>query len=689
MRPESLFPLFSPLENLKGVGPALIKTLKRLEINRVVDLLWHLPVGVAHFPLKPSLKACRTGESVALVVTVLNHEPPLQGRRKPYKVVCEMVGELLDLTFFNAYPKTLETRLPVGQKRLICGTLERFLNMWQMAHPERIAPAEVATYWQEKIPLYPLTAGFFQSQAQKLTQLALKRTPDLPEWIPPSYGEGWPKWRKALEAVHAPQSEAELHPHHPVRERLAFDELFADQLALGLVRRLQPHGKSIISKGILKDKILKAFGYPLTPGQAQALTEIEEDLASPTRMIRLLQGDVGSGKTLVAFLAIAHAIEAGYQAAFLVPTEILANQHAKTLIPLGQQAGIDVSLLTSRQKKKTALYDELNSGKIQLIVGTHALLQDTVQFSNLGLVVIDEQHRFGVDQRVNLTSKGEAVDVLVMTATPIPRTLRLTAYGDLEVSRIPDKPQGRKPIQTRVLGLNRLEEVSAGLKRLLDQGSKIYWVCPLVEESETLDLAAATDRYEHLKGLFGEEKVGLVHGQQKGDEKDSVMTSFKDGPCQVLVATTVIEVGIDVKAANVMIIEHAERFGLAQLHQLRGRVGRGDQESHCLLLYGYPISDIGKRRLQIMKETEDGFRIAEEDLALRGGGDILGTKQSGLPSYKLVDPFTCGPLLEKAYQAATHLLKEDPHLLSPQGQAARLLLYLFGQEKAVHLLTSG
>jgi ATP-dependent DNA helicase RecG len=689
MRPQILFPLFSPLNDLKGVGPELVKTFKRLKVERIVDLIWHLPVGIAYFPLKSSLKTCRPGEPAAMVVTVLSHEAPFKGDRKPYRVMCNVEGELLELTFFKAYPKTLETRLPVGQKRLICGTVDRFLNAWQMTHPEQIAPAEIASHWQEKSPIYPLTAGLFQSQAKKVIQAALKRAAPLPEWIPPAYREGWPAWREALGKVHEPQQERDLESFHPARQRLAFDELFADQLALALVRKRQTIGKSIRSKGKLKEDILKAFGFPLTPGQAQALLEIEADLAKNYPMVRLLQGDVGSGKTLVAFLAIAHAIEAGYQAAFLVPTEILASQHAQTLMALGEKVGIKVGLLTSRQKKKKEIYERLKEGEIQLVVGTHALLQEGVQFSNLGLVVIDEQHRFGVDQRVDLITKGEAVDVLVMTATPIPRTLRLTTYGDLDVSRIPDKPLGRKPITTRVLGLNRLEEVLAGLRRLLEKGDKIYWVCPLVDESEALDLAAATDRYEHLKSLFGDDKVGLVHGKQKSEEKEAAMAAFKEGSCQILVATTVIEVGVDVPEATVMIIEHAERFGLSQLHQLRGRVGRGTKESHCLLLYGYPLSEIGKQRLQVMRETEDGFRIAEEDLRLRGGGDILGTKQSGLPSYKLADPLTCGPLLEKAYQAAQTLLEEDPHLTSPQGEAARLLLYLFGQEKVVHTLTSG
>ena len=689
MRPEILFPLYAPIESLKGVGPSLVKTLKRLSLQNVVDLIWHLPVGLSYFPLKQSLKACRPGEDVALVVSILEHQPPFPGAKKPYKVVCENGGDLIDLTFFKAYQKSLEARLPPGQRRLVCGRVEQFLGQWQMSHPERIAPAEVAPYWRDKSPLYPLTAGFLQYQAQKLIPQALKRAPELPEWIPLAQKKTWPSWRDALEKVHTPQHEDDLALFHPARQRLAFDELFADQLALGLIRAHQPKGKAIISQGQLKDKALNAFGHPLTPGQAQALKEIEGDLASDARMVRLLQGDVGSGKTLVAFLAMAHAIEVGFQAALLAPTEILATQHAQTLSPLGKAVGIEVVLLTGRQKKKASLYEDIASGKAQLVVGTHALLQDAVIFSNLGLIVIDEQHRFGVEQRLNLMSKGKAVDVLVMTATPIPRTLRLTAYGDLEVSRIPDKPQGRKPIQTRILNLKRLEDVYAGLKRQVAEGHKIYWVCPLVEESETLDLAAAKERYAHLKEHFGQDKVGLVYGKQKSDEKEAAMVAFKEGACQILVATTVIEVGIDVKDANIMIIEHAERFGLSQLHQLRGRVGRGEEDAYCLLLYGYPLSEIGKKRLEVMRDTEDGFRIAEEDLVLRGGGDVLGTKQSGLPSYKLADPLTSAPLLEEAYQAAQNLLKEDPQLLSPQGQAARILLSLFGQEKGVRTLTSG
>jgi ATP-dependent DNA helicase RecG len=689
MLPSVLLPLQAPVETLQAVGPALVKTLKRLQIRRILDLIFHLPTGIAYFPLKKSLLECFQGEPVALLAKVVSYEESSHYKRTPAKVICDMEGIPLTVIFFKTHLKSLEKRLPIGQTRLLCGTIDKFLGTWQMAHPERTAFPEAAPYWKDKMPFYPLTAGLFQSQAQKVIQMALKLLPDLPEWLPNEYSSKWPSWKGALQKVHAPEHQEDLEISSPSRQRLAFDELFADQLALGLTRKAHLPGKSIAIQQNLKERVLQAFGHPLTPGQAHALAEIEADLASSHRMVRLLQGDVGSGKTLVAFLAISHAIEAGFQAALLVPTEILATQHMENLSPLAKSVGIDIALVKGRQKKSATFYEDLNTGKIQLVIGTHALLQDPIQFKNLGLAIIDEQHRFGVEQRLQLAAKGDAVDVLVMTATPIPRTLCLTSYGDIEVSRIPDKPKGRKPIQTRTIDLSRLEDVYQGVDRFLSQGQKVYWVCPLVEESEVLDLAAAKERYETLCTRLGKDKVGLVYGKQKTDEKESMMAAFKEGNCKILVATTVIEVGIDIKDANLIIIEHAERFGLAQLHQLRGRVGRNDQDAHCLLLYTHPLSPIAKQRLSIMRESEDGFRIAEEDLILRGGGDILGTKQSGLPSYKLADPLTCGPLLEEAHKAANDLLQEDPHLVSPRGQAARLLLSLFGQEKAIYTLGSG
>ena len=689
MLSSCLLPLYAPVETLQTVGQSLVKTFKRLQIKRTLDLIFHLPTGIAHFPLKKSLLECSAGNPVALLVKVVAYEESSRYKRTPTKVICEVDGLSLTLVFFKTNLKSLEKRLPIGQIRLVCGIIDKFLGTWQMPHPERITFPEAIRSWKDKMPIYPLTAGLFQSQAQRTIQLALTFLPDLPEWLPNTYASKWPSWKLALQTVHAPKQQEDLEISSPPRQRLAFDEFFADQLALGLTRNAHFPGKSIEIKGKLKERILQTFGHSLTTGQAQALAEIEADLASPHRMVRLLQGDVGSGKTIVAFLAMAHAIEAGFQAALLVPTEILASQHMENLSSLAKAADIEIALVKGKQKKSATFYEDLATGKIQLVIGTHALLQDPIHFKNLGLVVIDEQHRFGVEQRLQLTSKGEAVDVLVMTATPIPRTLCLTSYGDIEVSRIPDKPKGRKPIQTRTIDLSRLTDVYQGVDRLLSQGQKVYWVCPLVEESEVLDLAAAKERYESLCLRLGKDKVGLVYGKQKSDEKEAVMAAFKEGSCQILVATTVIEVGIDVKDANFIIIEHAERFGLAQLHQLRGRVGRNEQEAHCLLLYTHPLSPIAKQRLSIMRESEDGFRIAEEDLVLRGGGDILGTKQSGLPSYKFADPLTCGSLLEEAHKAANDLLQEDPHLLSPQGQAARLLLSLFGQDKVIYTLSSG
>ena len=630
------------------------------------------------------------GDPIAVVVSIVDYEKTsFRKTSQPLRLICDVNDTPFLLTFFKASPQSLETRFPRGQKRLVCGTLDRHQGTWQIIHPEQVAPPEVAAYWKEKNPTYPLTAGLFQSQIQRFTKAALERLPSLPEWIPEGYRKTWAPWHVTMKQAHDPQQAQDLDPSHPNRQRLAFDELFASQLALGARRALRAPGRSLKASGALKAKGLQAFGHPLTPGQTQALQEIEDDLTSPTRMVRLLQGDVGSGKTLVAFLAMLHAIEAGYQVALLAPTEILASQHVLTLTPLVAALGLEVALLTSRQKDKAQIYEGLSNGSIPIVIGTHALLQEGVQFQRLGFVVIDEQHRFGVEQRLTLTAKGQDVDVLVMTATPIPRTLCLTAYGDIEVSRILDKPQGRKPIQTHVIPLSRLGEICERLTGLLAQNHKIYWVCPLVEESEVLDLSAATERYTHLKFLFGEEKVGLVHGRQKSDEKEAAMAAFKDGPCQILVATTVIEVGIDVKDANYIIIEHAERLGLSQLHQLRGRVGRGGEESHCLLLYGYPLSAVAKQRLAVMRESQDGFRIAEEDLVLRGGGDILGTKQSGMPSYKLTDPLTSRALLEEAHAAAQDLLSRDPRLMSTEGQAARILLYLFGQDKVLHTLGSG
>jgi ATP-dependent DNA helicase RecG len=563
-----------------------------------------------------------------------------------------------------------------------------------MTHPDHIAPPAEAASLQTVEPVYPLTAGLTLKTVGKAVQAALQRVPELPEWLDAGLKarERWADWHKALAEAHAPKEETDLSPLAPVRRRLAYDELLANQLAIALVRdrQLKQRGRSLKGDGRLCQKVTDALPFQLTGSQRLAWAEIAGDMGSEHRMLRLLQGDVGSGKTIVALLAMLTAVEAGGQAALMAPTEILARQHFNTLEPLARAAGVEIVLLTGRDKGKArqAILDRLASGATPLVVGTHALFQEDVAFHDLAMVVIDEQHRFGVHQRLTLTGKGKAVDVLVMTATPIPRTLMLTAYGDMDVSRLTERPPGRQPIDTATLPLDRLDEVVDGVARALARGAQVYWICPLVEESENVDLAAAEDRYRALLLRFGE-KVGLVHGRMKGPEKDSVMARFAAGELAVLVATTVVEVGVDVPQATVMVIEHAERFGLAQLHQLRGRVGRGSGKSSCLLLWQSPLGETARARLRILRETDDGFRIAEEDLKLRGAGELLGTRQSGLPEFRLANLAVHDDLLAIARDDARLVLDRDPELAGQRGKALRVLLYLFERDAAVKYLRSG
>ncbi len=440
----------------------------------------------------------------------------------------------------------------------------------------------------------------------------------------------------------------------------------------------------------MRKALIEALPYSLTPSQTRAVAEIVADLAKPERMLRLLQGDVGSGKTVVALLACAAVIEGGRQAALMAPTEILARQHFNTITPLAAAAGIRVAILTGRERgrERSDILARLAFGEIHVLVGTHAMFQEDVEFRDLALAVVDEQHRFGVHQRLALASKGVAVDVLVMTATPIPRTLVLTYFGDMDVSELREKPAGRRPVDTRAVPLSRLDEIVEAVGRALAEGRSVYWVCPLVEESENIDLAAAEDRFAALEQRFGA-MVALVHGRMKGVEKDRAMARFAAGETRLLVATTVIEVGVDVPEATVMVIEHAERFGLAQLHQLRGRIGRGAEASSCLLLYKPPLGDSAKARLEIMRATEDGFRIAEEDLKLRGEGDVLGTRQSGMPGFRVARIHLHGKLIGPARDDASLILVRDPKLASSRGQALRHLLYLFERDEAIRLIRAG
>lgn len=698
MRPKPLFPLFAPVDSLPGVGAKIARLIEKLAGGRVVDLLWHFPNAVVDRRAAPPLGEVVSGQVVTLRLRVEGHIPPASPRG-PTRVRCvpaDGTAGTIDLAYFRAGGDWLAKTFPVGEERLVSGRVDWFNDLLQMPHPDRVGLPEE---WDEIAivePVYPLTAGLAPKLLHKAVQAALARAPELPEWQDPAWlsARGWPGWREALTALHAPADDGDLSALAAPRQRLAFDEMLANQLALALIRRAMKRrpGRALVGNSRLAAKVEAALPYRLTGAQRQSLAEIAGDMADSTRMLRLLQGDVGSGKTVVALLAMLIAVEAGAQAALLAPTEILARQHHDGLAPLVEAAGLRLALLTGRDKgrARAALLDQVAAGDIHILVGTHALLQEDVAFRDLGLAVIDEQHRFGVHQRLSLSDKGRGTDVLVMTATPIPRTLQLTAYGDMDVSRLWEKPPGRQPVDTRTVPLERLEEVIAGVKRRLDQGAKVYWVCPLVEESETGELAAATARHADLAGRFGP-RVGLVHGRLKATAKDAVMAAFADprGGVDLLVATTVIEVGVNVPEATVMVIEQAERFGLAQLHQLRGRIGRGSGASTCLLLYGQPLGATAKARLRTLRETEDGFRIAEEDLRLRGAGEVLGTRQSGLPEFRCADLAVHGDLLAAATDDAKLMLERDPDLQGERGTALRTLLYLFERDAAVKYLRSG
>ena len=693
MRPEILFSLFKPITSLKGVGPRIATLIEKIAGSQIVDLCWHLPFALIDRRYAPKIVDAQPGVIATLTVTVLAHKKPTN-RRMPYKVTCGDDNGKIDLVFFHAHEDYLQKNLPVNETRVISGKLETFGNGLQMTHPDHIGTLAEIDQLKAVEAVYPLTAGLNLKTITKAVNGALDQVPDLTEWIDPSLmaREKWLEWKPALIAAHNPTSEEDLAPNADARTRLAYDELLANQLALAIMRREMKNikGRAYLGNGRLYKSISAHLPFQLTNAQTMALAEISADMSSETRMLRLLQGDVGSGKTVVALLAMATAIEAGCQTVLMAPTEVLARQHLATIAPLAEKAGIEVVALTGRDKGKPRqlILDKLASGEAKIAIGTHALFQNGISFNNLGFAVIDEQHRFGVHQRLQLAAKGTGVDVLVMTATPIPRTLMLTAYGDMDVSRLMEKPIGRKPIDTRVLPIQRMDDVVQGIGRSLQQGAKVFWVCPLVEESEKVDLAAAEDRHVHLSQVFGSQ-VGLIHGRMKAAEKDASMAAFINGDVKVLVATTVIEVGVDVPDATVMVIEHAERFGLAQLHQLRGRIGRGDAESNCLLLYAQPLSETAKARLKIMRETEDGFVIAEEDLKLRGAGELLGTRQSGMAEFRMADLTSHSKLLAMARDDAALFLQRDPHLESERGQAIRTLLYLFNCDSAVRNLRSG
>ena len=700
MRPSLLDPLFAPVTTLSGVGPKTAKALDKLLGDetrgaRVVDLLFHLPTGAIDRRPSPTIADAPIGDVATFHAQVTEHRPPPATKAKaPYRIIVEDESGDVTLVFFHADVRHLLQTMPVGAYRLISGKLELWDGMRQMVHPDRILDPKVAATLPSIEPVYGLTEGIGARLMTRIVGAAAEKCPDPAEWQDPAFRDknDFPSFLEAIQALHHPPDLRAVQGDTVARRRIGYDELLASQIALALVRRQQKKiaGRVTAGDGALRRQIEAALPFSLTGGQKQALADIHGDMEKPERMLRLLQGDVGSGKTVVALLAMAAAAEAGRQSVLMAPTEILARQHAERLAPLAQAAGLNVALLTGREKGagRARVLEGLASGEIHIAVGTHALFQEGVVFRDLALAIVDEQHRFGVHQRLLLGSKGEAVDVLVMTATPIPRTLSLTWFGDMDISILSEKPAGRKPIATKALSLERYDEVVGGIGRAVASGAQVYWVCPLVEETETLEVAAAQERAEALREIFGE-KVGLLHGQMPGRDKDAAMAAFSAGHTRILVSTTVIEVGVDVPNASVMVIEHAERFGLAQLHQLRGRIGRGSAASTCLLLYKGPLGPIAEARLTIMRETEDGFRIAEEDLRLRGEGEVLGTKQSGSPDWRVARPETDGDLLATARDDARLLIERDPNLESPRGEAVRTLLYLFERDVAIRLLRAG
>ncbi|WP_431322247.1 ATP-dependent DNA helicase RecG [Rhizobium sp. YTU87027] len=701
MRPAILDPLFSPVSALPGVGPKIAELLVKLlgreapDDTRVVDLLFHAPHSLIDRRNQPGIARAPQGAIVTVTARVDRHQAPPRGKSNvPYRVMLHDETGELTLVFFRGQAAWLEKQLPLDEEVIVSGKIDWFNGRASMVHPDYIVKASEAENLPLVEPIYPLTAGLSPKTLRKIIEAALPRTPELPEWIDLALAQkqGLPLVADAFHGLHEPRDPSDIDAQAPARRRLAYDEFLAGQLSLSLVRqRLRKvAGQPVHQTGKISAQILRALPFSPTNSQNAAIADILKDMAGEDRMLRLLQGDVGSGKTLVALMAMAAVIESGGQAVLMAPTEILARQHHATISKFAASAGLGIEVLTGRTKgrEREDILERIASGEAQIIIGTHALFQDSVNYRNLMLAVVDEQHRFGVHQRLRLTAKGITPHMLVMTATPIPRTLVLAAFGDMDVSKLTEKPAGRKPIQTITIPTERTGEIVGRLKSALAEGKKAYWICPLVEESEESDLMSVEERHATLVSSLGP-GIGLIHGRMTGLEKDAVMMAFKNGEIRLLVATTVVEVGVDVPDATIMVIEHAERFGLAQLHQLRGRVGRGDEASTCILLYKGPLGETGHARLSIMRETEDGFRIAEEDLKLRGEGELLGTRQSGTPGFRIASLEAHADLLEIARRDAAYLIERDPELTSERGKAVRTLLYLFRRDEAIRFLHAG
>lgn len=688
MRPIELAPLFAPVDDLPGVGPKVSEQLSQLCGPHVLDLVWHRPLRFIDRRLRDSLVEVQSGETVSLKLTIGKHRTPAR-KGLPYKISCLHSETAITLLFFHARGSWLSEQFPEGAQRIVSGKAEFYKNTWQMIHPDLSLPPEKFSNLPDFEPVYPNRSGLGQRTLGNTIRSAVGRLKSMDEWIDPAlkHQRKWPDFQSAIRSIHSDQDASNIP------ERLAYDEALAGQVALGVLRanHIAASGPNLSAQGKLRKTLVDSLPFPLTSHQVNAIDTLTTQIRGPKQAITLIQGDVGSGKTLVALCTILQAVESGHQGVLMAPTEILARQHANTLTNLTEKLSVNVVCLTGKDKgvKRTEIREQIATGQADIVVGTHALFQEGIEFQSAGLVVIDEQHRFGVQQRLALSKKGQTPHLLLMSATPIPRTLVMAAYGDLELLEIREKPVGRAPIKTIAKPKESIPEVYRSLERLLDTGQQAYWICPLVEESESLPgVADATTRFTDLQKRFGDQ-VGLIHGQMRADEKDEIMRLFKAGSIKLLAATTVIEVGVDVPNSTFMVIEQAERFGLSQLHQIRGRVGRGALPGVCLLLYGHPLSALAKQRLEALRSSDDGFELSEQDLRLRGGGEILGTKQSGLPDTKFLDYGLHTDLMSVAKKDARKFLSEDPNLTSARGLAMRNLLYLFGKDEAAPLLKIG
>ena len=693
MRPQKINSIFSPISQLPGVGPKIEGLFNRMGIYRYIHFLWHIPYNLIKREKHRNIHEAKINSLVTLKLKILEHKPS-RFKRQPYRIHCLCEDTPIDIVYFYARHPVIRSTLPIGKERYVSGKLEFFRNNFQITHPSYVIKAEHLNEMKDVEPIYGLTAGLSQRIVLKYMQKILTSLPELEEWIEEKYTNKYSfhSWKESLLTIHNPENIEDLINNNIFRRRLAFDELLAHQLAIAIIRNSnqKKRGISFDSNQKIVQEFIKSLPFQLTKSQLDAWSEINNDLSSDNQMVRLLQGDVGSGKTIVALLGMIQSISSGYQAAMMVPTSILANQHFKNISKLVSSLSIKVLILTGKDKGRSRIekIEKIKNGSAQIIIGTHALIQDDVSFKSIGLVVIDEQHRFGVFQRMAFTYKGLKPSILVMSATPIPRTLSLAAYGDMDESRITEKPIGRLPIITTSLSIYKEKNLIERLKEKLKTNNKVYWICPLVEESEEIDLKAATIRFENLKNIF-KNKVLLIHGRLPEKEKEEIMEKFQNQDFNILVSTTVIEVGIDIKEATTIIIEHSERFGLAQLHQLRGRVGRNDIQSNCILLHKDNMGENAKKRIKKMKETTDGFEIAEEDLKIRGPGEVLGRKQSGLPSFKLADLSFDSDLLEDVRESVLNTISLDPKLISKKGENLRHLLYLFERDVAIKTLMAG